>query len=44
MFEAHLTLMSLEHEVLRDIELTDLIDKFAKIKTRNFRKMLPSTV
>jgi len=29
-----LTLMSLEHEVLRDIELTELIDNFAKVKGR----------
>ena len=24
--------MSLEHEMLRDIELTDLIDKFTKVR------------
>jgi hypothetical protein len=30
----HLTSMSLEHEVLREIDLTELIDKFAKIKAR----------
>ena len=29
-----LTLMSLEHEVLREIELTELIDNFAKVKAR----------
>jgi hypothetical protein len=29
-----LTLMSLEHEVLREIELRELIDKFAKVKSR----------
>jgi len=29
-----LTLMSLEYEVLRDIELSQLIDKFAKVKAR----------
>ena len=36
----HLLLMSLEHEVLREIDLTELIDKFAKIKTR--KMPLPS--
>ena len=30
----HLTLMSLEHEVLREIDFTELIDKFPKIKAR----------
>jgi len=30
----HLTLMSLDHEVLREIELTELIDNFAKVKAR----------
>ena len=30
----HLILMSLEHEVLREIELTELIDNFAKLKAR----------
>jgi hypothetical protein len=30
----HLTLMSLEHEVLRQTDLTKLIDKFAKVKAR----------
>ena len=29
-----LTLMSLEHEVLREIELRELVDKFAKVKSR----------
>jgi len=29
-----LTLMSLDHEVLREIELTELIDNFAKLKAR----------
>jgi len=29
-----LTLMSLEHEVLRENELTELIDNFAKLKAR----------
>ena len=29
-----LTLMSLKHEVLREIELTELIDNFAKLKAR----------
>jgi len=28
------TLMSLEHEVLHEIELRELIDKFAKVKSR----------
>jgi hypothetical protein len=36
----HLTLMSLEHEVLRKIDLTELIDKFTKIKAR--KMSLPS--
>lgn len=30
----HLTLMSLEHEVLRAINVTELIDKFANVKSR----------
>ena len=30
----HLTLMSIEHEVLRAINVTELIDKFAKVKSR----------
>ena len=29
-----LTLMSLDHEVLREIELTELINNFAKLKAR----------
>ena len=29
-----LTLMSLEHDVLQEIELRELIDKFAKVKSR----------
>ena len=36
----HLLLMSLEHELLREIDLTELIDKFAKIKAR--KMPLPS--
>ena len=30
----HLILMILDHEVLREIELTELIDNFAKVKAR----------
>ena len=39
----NLTLMSLEHEVLREIDVTELIDKFAKVKSQKMPTPSQST-